>query len=67
MGDEIAATGIVVDQLEEELHGGRPCIYFDNDLNGHLFQACFVAPGKGFRGEPWAGLCAAEPLHLAFG
>jgi len=34
------------------LHGGRPCIYFDNYLDGHLFQACFVALGKGFRREP---------------
>jgi len=66
MGDELLAAGVVVDELEKELHGSRPCIYFDNDLTGHLFQACFVAQGKGFRGEPRAGLCTAEPLHLAF-
>jgi hypothetical protein len=67
MGDEVAAAGIVIDQVEEELHGGRPCIYFDNYLDGRLFQACFVAPGKGFRVEPRAGLCAAEKLHPILG
>jgi hypothetical protein len=60
-------AGINIDQVEEELHGGRPCIYFDNDLSGHLFQACFVAVRNGFRGEPRAGLCAAKPLCPAFG
>jgi|GEM_PF-7082391 len=64
MGDESLAAGVIQDDVEEELHGGRPCIYFDNHLTGHLFQACFVASGKGFRRELRGLFCAPRTRYI---
>jgi hypothetical protein len=47
-GGEEPAAWLVPNEIEDELHVGRPC-FVNNKVHSSLFQDVFVRPGKWFR------------------